>query len=92
MARRPRPARAARPLPVARVRDDQPRDVLHLRRPVRTFFYQALVLQGVLGYTALGAGLVGLPVGIMLAAPLDPDRDAGRADRVAAGSWSPGRC
>ena len=32
-----------------------------------TFFYQAVVLQGVLGYTALGAGLVGLPVGIMLA-------------------------
>jgi EmrB/QacA subfamily drug resistance transporter len=32
-----------------------------------TFFYQAVVLQGVLGYTALGAGLVGLPVGLMLA-------------------------
>lgn len=32
-----------------------------------TFFYQAVVLQGVLGYTALGAGAVGLPVGIMLA-------------------------
>ena len=32
-----------------------------------TFFYQAVVLQGVLGYTALGAGLVGLPVGVMLA-------------------------
>ncbi len=31
-----------------------------------TFSYQALVLQGVLGYTALGAGAVGIPVGIML--------------------------
>jgi EmrB/QacA subfamily drug resistance transporter len=31
-----------------------------------TFSYQALVLQGVLGYTALGAGAIGLPVGIML--------------------------
>jgi EmrB/QacA subfamily drug resistance transporter len=32
-----------------------------------TFFYTAVVLQGVLGYTALGAGVVGLPIGIMLA-------------------------
>ena len=32
-----------------------------------TFFYQAVVLQGVLGYTALGAGLVGVPTGLMLA-------------------------
>ncbi|MEO8570865.1 MAG: MFS transporter [Chloroflexota bacterium] len=32
-----------------------------------TGFYQAVVLQGVLGYTALGAGAVGVPVGIMLA-------------------------
>ncbi|HEV8401523.1 MAG TPA: MFS transporter [Candidatus Limnocylindrales bacterium] len=32
-----------------------------------TFFYQAVVLQGVLGYTALGAGLVGMPSGLMLA-------------------------
>jgi predicted MFS family arabinose efflux permease len=32
-----------------------------------TFFYLAVVLQGVLGYTALGAGLVGVPSGIMLA-------------------------
>jgi EmrB/QacA subfamily drug resistance transporter len=32
-----------------------------------TFFYQAVVLQGVLGYSALGAGLIGIPVGIMLA-------------------------
>jgi EmrB/QacA subfamily drug resistance transporter len=32
-----------------------------------TFFYQAVVLQGVLGYTALGAGLVGVPIGLMLA-------------------------
>ncbi|MEO8437870.1 MAG: MFS transporter [Chloroflexota bacterium] len=32
-----------------------------------TFFYQAVVLQGVLGYTALGAGLIGVPIGIMLA-------------------------
>ena len=31
-----------------------------------TFFYQAVVLQGVLGYTALGAGLVGLPTGLLL--------------------------
>jgi EmrB/QacA subfamily drug resistance transporter len=31
-----------------------------------TFFYQAVILQGVLGYTALGAGLIGLPVGVML--------------------------
>ncbi len=31
-----------------------------------TFSYQALVLQGVLGYTALGAGAIGLPSGIML--------------------------
>ena len=32
-----------------------------------TFFYQAVILQGVLGYTALGAGLIGLPIGVMLA-------------------------
>jgi EmrB/QacA subfamily drug resistance transporter len=32
-----------------------------------TFFYQAVILQGVLGYTALGAGLIGIPSGIMLA-------------------------
>jgi EmrB/QacA subfamily drug resistance transporter len=32
-----------------------------------TFFYQAVVLQGALGYTALGAGAIGLPIGIMLA-------------------------
>ena len=31
-----------------------------------TFFYQAVILQGVLGYTALGAGIVGIPIGIML--------------------------
>jgi EmrB/QacA subfamily drug resistance transporter len=31
-----------------------------------TFFYTAVVLQGVLGYTALGAGLVGLPSGVLL--------------------------
>jgi EmrB/QacA subfamily drug resistance transporter len=31
-----------------------------------TFFYQAVILQGVLGYTALAAGIVGLPIGIML--------------------------
>ncbi len=31
-----------------------------------TFGYQPLVLQGVLGYTALGAGLIGLPSGVML--------------------------
>jgi EmrB/QacA subfamily drug resistance transporter len=30
------------------------------------FSYQALVLQGVLGYTALGAGMIGIPVGVML--------------------------
>jgi EmrB/QacA subfamily drug resistance transporter len=30
-------------------------------------FYQAVLLQGVLGYTALGAGIVGMPVGIILA-------------------------
>jgi EmrB/QacA subfamily drug resistance transporter len=28
--------------------------------------YQNVVIQGVLGYTALGAGLIGLPVGVML--------------------------
>src|SRR4029079_13769763 len=32
-----------------------------------TFFYQAVILQGVLGYTALGAGISGLPGGVMLA-------------------------
>jgi len=32
-----------------------------------TFFYQAVILQGVLGYTALGAGLAGLPTGVLLA-------------------------
>lgn len=32
-----------------------------------TFLYQALVLQGVLGYTALAAGAVGIPSGLMLA-------------------------
>jgi EmrB/QacA subfamily drug resistance transporter len=31
-----------------------------------TFSYQVLVLQGTLGYTALSAGVVGLPIGIML--------------------------
>jgi predicted MFS family arabinose efflux permease len=31
-----------------------------------TFSYQALALQGVLGYTALAAGAVGIPVGVML--------------------------
>jgi EmrB/QacA subfamily drug resistance transporter len=31
-----------------------------------TFGYQPLVLQGVLGYTALGAGLIGLPSGVLL--------------------------
>jgi MFS family permease len=31
-----------------------------------TFFYQAVILQGVLGYTALGAAIVGIPIGIML--------------------------
>jgi EmrB/QacA subfamily drug resistance transporter len=31
-----------------------------------TFFYQAVILQGVLGYTALAAGIVGIPIGIML--------------------------
>lgn len=32
-----------------------------------TFFYLAVVLQGVLGYTALGAGLSTVPIGILLA-------------------------
>jgi len=32
-----------------------------------TFFYQAVILQGVLGYTALGAGITGLPTGFLLA-------------------------
>ncbi len=31
-----------------------------------TLLYQALVLQGVLGYTALAAGAVGIPSGLML--------------------------
>ena len=31
-----------------------------------TFITQAIVLQGVLGYTALGAGAIGIPVGVML--------------------------
>lgn len=31
-----------------------------------TLTYQTLAIQGVLGYTALGAGLIGLPVGLML--------------------------
>lgn len=31
-----------------------------------TFFYQAVILQGVLGYTALAAGIVGLPAGVIL--------------------------
>jgi predicted MFS family arabinose efflux permease len=31
-----------------------------------TFSYQVLVFQGTLGYTALAAGVVGLPVGVML--------------------------
>ena len=48
-----------------------------------TFFYQAVVLQGVLGYTALGAGLVGTPVRDHAGAPLDPDRDDRRPDRLA---------
>ena len=32
-----------------------------------TMFYNAVILQGVLGYTALAAGIIGLPQGIMLA-------------------------
>ena len=32
-----------------------------------TFFYQAVILQGVLGYTALAAGITGVPTGLMLA-------------------------
>ncbi len=32
-----------------------------------TFFYQAVILQGALGYTALAAGIVSLPTGLMLA-------------------------
>jgi predicted MFS family arabinose efflux permease len=31
-----------------------------------TFSYQALVLQNVLGYTALGAGAIGIPTGVLL--------------------------
>jgi EmrB/QacA subfamily drug resistance transporter len=31
-----------------------------------TISYQALVLQGVIGYTALAAGAIGIPIGIML--------------------------
>jgi EmrB/QacA subfamily drug resistance transporter len=31
-----------------------------------TLLYQALVFQGVLGYTALAAGAVGIPIGVML--------------------------
>jgi hypothetical protein len=31
-----------------------------------TFFYQAVILQGVLGYTALAAGIIGVPTGILL--------------------------
>jgi len=31
-----------------------------------TQFYTAVVLQGVLGYTAMAAGLIGVPIGIML--------------------------
>jgi EmrB/QacA subfamily drug resistance transporter len=31
-----------------------------------TFFYQAVLLQGVLGYTALAAGIIGVPTGILL--------------------------
>jgi EmrB/QacA subfamily drug resistance transporter len=33
-----------------------------------TLVYQSVILQGVLGYSALGTGLAGLPVGIMLVA------------------------
>jgi EmrB/QacA subfamily drug resistance transporter len=32
-----------------------------------TFFYQAVILQGTLGYTALAAGIVAMPSGLMLA-------------------------
>ncbi len=32
-----------------------------------TFFYQAVILQGVLGYTALAAGITGVPTGLLLA-------------------------
>ena len=53
-----------------------------------TFGYQPLVLQGVLGYTALGAGLIGLPSGILLSRPLDPGRDGGGPGR---GPPVPGR-
>ena len=53
--------------------------------------YQGLVLQGTLGYTALGAGAVGIPIGILLTAPLDPDRDDRRPTRVTAVPRRPGR-
>ena len=46
-----------------------------------TLSYQGILLQNVLGYTALGAGAVGLPMGICLTAPLDAHRRGGRADR-----------
>ena len=44
-----------------------------------TFFYQAVILQGVLGYTALGAGDRRHPERDHAGAPVDPDRHPRRA-------------
>ena len=49
-----------------------------------TFFYQAVILQGVLGYTALGGGHRRHPERDHAVAPVDPDRDPRRAAGLAA--------
>ena len=56
-----------------------------------TFGYQPLVLQGVLGYTALGAGLIGLPERDPAVGPVHPGRDGGRPGSGPARSSSSGR-
>ena len=91
MARRTDPARAAVAVPLASVHHDQPRDVLHLRRPVRRrSATRASCFQNVLGYTALGAGAVGLPTGLCLTLLSTPRRRAPPAGSGRGRSWSAG--
>ena len=87
------PARPARAVPVAGVRDDQPRRrSSSTARLYVTFFYQAVVLQGVLGYTALGAGSIGTPVRASCWPSSRPGSGRWPGGSARAGSWSRGRC
>ena len=91
MARRPEPARAARALPRADVRDDQPRDVLHLRRAVRHVQLPGARAPGRARLHGPRRRLGRHPGRGHAVRPVDPDRDARRRDSVRGGSWSPGR-